>query len=101
MSTEDRKIILNEVEHCICHDRNNSYGAPEYSFARIAALWSVYTGLDLEPYEVADMLELMKIARRIDTPFHLDSYIDSAGYAVIAGELAKNEADMKAKEEEA
>ena len=34
------------------------------------------------------MMELLKIARRLTGTFNLDDYVDSVGYAAIAGELA-------------
>lgn len=88
MSEETRKNIIETVAKTIFGDRQDTYGSPEDSFGLIAHYWSIYTGLRIYPSQVADMMELLKIARRQNQRFHLDNYIDSAGYAILAGELA-------------
>lgn len=90
MSEETRKNILGKVAKTILNDRQNIYGDPEDSFQIISMYWGVYLGMAIRPDQVADMMELLKIARRQNQPFHVDNYIDSAGYAVLAGELASN-----------
>jgi len=40
------------------------------------------------PTDVAQMMVLMKIARLENSPTHMDSWIDVAGYAACGGELA-------------
>jgi hypothetical protein len=88
MSEETRKNIIEKVAKAILNDRQYIYGSPEDSFQRISMYWSLYLGIAIRPDQVADMMELLKVARRQDQPFHLDNYIDSAGYAILAGELA-------------
>lgn len=88
MSEETRKNIIEKVAKTILSDRQDTYGSPEDSFQLIAMSWSLYLGIAIRPDQVADMMELLKIARRQNQPFHLDNYIDSAGYAILAGELA-------------
>src|SRR6266851_4948692 len=44
----------------------------------------------LSATDVAPMMELLKIARRLSGAHNLDDYIDAAGYAAIAGEIAAN-----------
>lgn len=83
-----RKELLAQVEKCICHDRNDTYGPPENSFQLIANFWATYLGRPISPVQVADMMELLKIARRIGRKGHIDNYIDGAGYAIIGGELS-------------
>lgn len=91
MSEEIRKNIVEMVAKTILNDRQDTYGSPEDSFGLIAHYWSIYTGLRIYPNQVADMMELLKIARRQNQRFHLDNYIDSAGYAILAGELASRQ----------
>lgn len=43
----------------------------------------------LTPLDVANMLEAFKIARRYSGSHNLDDYIDGAGYAGCAGEIAE------------
>lgn len=88
MSKETRKNIIEKVAKTILSDRQNIYGEPEDSFYLISMYWGLYLGITIRLDQVADMMELLKIARRQDQPFHLDNYVDSAGYAILAGELA-------------
>lgn len=88
MSEETRKNIIEKVAKTILNDRQDTYGSPENSFQLIAMYWGLYLGINIRPDQVADMMELLKVARRQNQPFHLDNYIDSAGYAILAGELA-------------
>lgn len=88
MSEEIRKNIVEKVAKTILNDRQDTYGSPENSFQLIAMYWGLYLGINIRPDQVADMMELLKVARRQNQPFHLDNYIDSAGYAILAGELA-------------
>lgn len=88
MSEETRKNIIEKVAKVILSDRQDTYGSPEDSFQMISMYWSLYLGIAIRPDQVADMMELLKVARRQNQPFHLDNYIDSAGYAILAGELA-------------
>lgn len=88
MSEETRKNIIEKVAKAILSDRQDTYGSPEDSFQLIAMYWSLYLGIAIRPDQVADMMELLKVARRQNQPFHLDNYIDGAGYAILAGELA-------------
>lgn len=100
MSVTSRKQLLEAVEQCILGARQDVYGNPEDSFSIIADYWSTYLERVIRPHQVADMMELLKIARRQGQEFHLDNYIDGAGYAILAGELGAEEKvkleDMKA-----
>jgi hypothetical protein len=85
----------------ICHlaadlvggERDRTHGTKRRNFENIARLWSAYLAnrpypLPLRPDEVGDLLELMKVARRQHGAHNLDDYIDAAGYAACAGEIA-------------
>ena len=73
------------------------HGDTEKSFQMVADMWSAYlhnvllkrnNGIRVESYDVARMLEMLKIGRStFGDPFHRDNFIDSAGYAAIAGML--------------
>lgn len=82
-----REEILNAAKKCVCGGREEDYGKPEDSFGLIAELWTTYTRCDLTAKDVAVMMALLKIAR-IKTDVKSDSYVDLAGYAACAGELA-------------
>lgn len=83
--------------------RGLNYGRPEDNFLRIARLWNVHLlnrhgegfGGDttvalptLDAIDVALMMDLMKTARLENSPTHMDSWIDKAGYAACGGEIA-------------
>lgn len=83
-----RKTILDAAEKCVCHDRQDTHGRPEDSFGDIADLWTAYKGVEFDPVDVAQMMILLKIARAKGNPKHADNWIDIAGYAACAGEIA-------------
>lgn len=83
-----RKTILDAAEKCVCHDRQDTHGRPEDSFGDIADLWTAYKGVEFDPVDVAQMMVLLKIARAKGNPKHQDNWIDIAGYAACAGEIA-------------
>lgn len=83
-----RKTILDAAEKCVCHDRQDTHGRPEDSFGDIADLWAAYKRVEFDPVDVAQMMILLKVARAKGNPKHQDNWIDVAGYAACAGEIA-------------
>ena len=85
-----RKTILDAAEKCVCRDRQDTYGRPEDSFGAIADLWTAYLdiGRDITPVDVAQMMILLKVGRAKENPKHQDNWVDIAGYAACAGEIA-------------
>lgn len=83
-----RADILTAASVIITNDRAAEYGNAEDSFSRIAALWSADLGIPLGPIDVARLMVLFKMARAKGNPIHLDGWLDAAGYAALAGELA-------------
>lgn len=82
-----RAEILEQARKCVCGEREREYGRPENNFALIGKLWEAYTGMHYSAKDVAMMLALLKVAR-IKTGVKGDSYVDLAGYAACAGEIA-------------
>lgn len=87
-----RKELLEEAAKITNGERQEHYGTPENNFARIAALWNDYLGIQdpfvaLSASDVAAMMILLKIARTRSDPKHLDSWVDIAGYASCGGEI--------------
>lgn len=68
--------------------RRKAYGPPERNFDRIAALWNGYMEASsvndehrwLNAIDVCHMLDLVKLARLIESPNHEDSMRDRFGY---------------------
>lgn len=84
----NRKEILEAAAKTVCVDRQDAYGRPEDSFAKIASFWGTYLETEVSAKDVAIMMCLLKIAR-IRTGAHKDdNYIDLAGYAACGAEIA-------------
>lgn len=77
----DRKVILQLAERAI-------NGNPEDTFKMIADFWSVYLGVAITPADVAIMQGLLKVARSKHNPTNSGNYVDLAGYAACAAEVA-------------
>lgn len=84
----NRPEILEAAKKCVCGDREQDYGSPENNFRTIARLWEAYMSVHYSPVDVAVMLALLKIGRVASGGFKDDNFIDLAGYAACAGELA-------------
>ena len=91
MTEITRKSILAEAEKCVCTDRESAYGTPENNFAAIANLWNAYKPCGFTAHDVGIMLALLKIGRIASGQTKADNYIDLAGYAACAGEIAMKE----------
>ena len=86
-----REEVLQAAQQIVCADREKQYGSPEDNFAAISQYWAYYTGLDLTPLDVANMMILLKLARESSGHHKDDNYIDIAGYASCAAEIAERE----------
>lgn len=86
-----REKILNEANNVVNIGREQTYGTPENNFKFIADMWSVYLGKSIYPSDVALMMVMLKIARTKTGKFHADNFVDMAGYAACAAELAEEE----------
>lgn len=84
----DRGKILTEAQRLTLADRNKNYGKPVVNHQRIADLWSTYLESEVTASQVAICMALVKVARLMETPDHLDSFCDAAAYLAIAGEIA-------------
>ena len=89
-----RAEILEAARVCVCGEREQDYGTPEDSFSLIGKLWTAYTGVSFTPKDVAMMMALLKVAR-IKAGNKADSFVDLAGYASCAGEIAGREGKQK------
>jgi len=84
-----RPEILDKAKECVCGHREQDYGKPENNFERIAALWNAYLGAKMvDAIDVAMLLALLKVARIKTGTGTEDSFINLAGYAACAGEMA-------------
>lgn len=85
-----RKECLDKAAECVLQDRQDQYGDVEDCFKKIARLWNAYlpSTIELEPFDVACMMALLKIARIQANPKHGDSWVDLAGYAACGAGIA-------------
>lgn len=83
-----RSEILDTAKQMVCGDREEDYGTPENNFTTIAHLWSAYKNVEFSALDVAMMMALLKVAR-IKAGTKTDSFVDLAGYAACAGEIAQ------------
>ena len=87
--------ILKDAYKIINGNRQNSYGTPEDSFARISDYWNTYLKHKnlkavLTPKDVAMMMVLFKIAR-LGHSYTYDSCVDICGYTAIYDSMFDND----------
>ena len=87
-----RTDILDRAKAIVTGEREKQYGKPEDNFAIIAELWGAYTGYKFSPVDVAMMMALLKVALIKTGVGTVDSFVDLAGYAACAGEIAERNA---------
>jgi hypothetical protein len=79
-------------------DRDRQHGQKRDNFERIATVWQSYLSIRRDPkasldaVDVGHMMMLMKVARTQSGAVNADDYIDAAGYAACAGEIATQDA---------
>ena len=83
-----RSEILDTAKAMVCGQREQDYGSPENNFSVIAEFWSAYLDQDISARDVAVMMCLFKIGRIKTGTGTEDSFVDLAGYAACAGEIA-------------
>ena len=91
------KQVLETALDLIGGDRAADYGSMWENHENIARLWNGYLYNkegDLTAEDVANLMELMKIARRKSGTLKKDNYIDGAGYAAVAFECAQEQQDQ-------
>lgn len=86
-----RTDILETAIKMVNGSRDHDHGEPENNFEIIANLWSLYIGTELCSEDVAIMMILLKVARIASGKYNPDNYVDIAGYASCAGEIAEEE----------
>lgn len=88
---EASKDILQKAKEIIYGDREKTYGNPGFNLQSIADFWTVYlrrknpdVHIDaVTMTDVAQLMILLKTARLINSPSHIDSLVDQCGYAAL------------------
>lgn len=88
-SSHQERLMMEALD-IIGGARREAYGPPERNFDRIALLWSAYLAASeykrplgcegVNAVDVCHMLDLVKLARLIESPDHEDSMRDRFGY---------------------
>ena len=91
------KEALEKAAELVGGDRAEAYGDIYQNHENISMLWNgyLYNVDELRPEDVANMMELMKIARRKTGVFNEDNYVDGAGYSGVALECREKENNRK------
>jgi hypothetical protein len=87
------KAATLELATAAVADRGLNYGRPEDNFQRIADRWTAHVRncggtFKFTASNVAVMMIDVKLARLENTPSHLDSWVDLAGYAACGANIA-------------
>ena len=92
MTVITKQDLLVEASQLISGQRAEDYGTARDNFGRIASMWQVILETEqITPAQVALCMAALKICRLVNTPDHKDSWIDTAGYIALGGELATEE----------
>ena len=78
----------------IVEERGKTYGPMKENMTRTAKLWSVMLGVEVTAAQVATCLIQLKMARLVETPGHVDSVLDVAGYAAVLRECMDSADDQ-------
>jgi hypothetical protein len=71
--------------------RNATHGDVRDNMRRTGMLLSAYLEIPIHDYQVAVIMQLVKISRTQESPYLLDHWVDLLGYGSIAGSLALSE----------
>jgi hypothetical protein len=82
-----RDQTLKAAADLINGQRAKEYGDAYEMHRRIAAGWTEILGLNVEPSQVALCMVWLKISRLIETPDHLDSFVDLVAYGALGAEI--------------
>lgn len=93
--------IAAKASELVGGDRAATHGDKLKNFADIAAIWNgilqaagKLPTTPLNAHDVANLMEGMKIARRYSGSHNIDDYVDGAGYAACAGEIAERQNEL-------
>jgi hypothetical protein len=95
---QEKESILSIAQRVTTGDRRRDYDKATPNHERIAEAWNWYirsrkgANDELSPIDIAHMMILLKLARACFTPTK-DSYVDIAGYAKCASQIANFEAE--------
>ena len=91
--------ILNEANKLTSDDRQEVYGHPADDFKKVVIMARPILDADIDPtLKHALYMIQVKIARLLNTPDHIDSVVDIAGYANTYGMILEKKEQEQERE---
>lgn len=95
--------IATKAASLVGGDRHEDHGDMLTNCHSIASVWNGYLlarvvngkSRALSAEDVANMMELLKVARRLSGRANADDYVDGCGYSAMAGEIRFRQAVTK------
>lgn len=94
--------IAKQAAALVSGDRATTHGDKVANYTNVAHIWNgvlMAAGILNKPMTALDacnLMEALKIARRYSGRHNVDDYVDGAGYAACAGEIAEKLKDPNA-----
>lgn len=95
-----RDFVLNRAKELINGDRQQVYGDAATEFTKVADAWRAIFGWDTYPEQVPQAMAVLKMIRLQNSPRHVDSWIDIAGYTALGAETAHYQNEEKRNDSE-
>ena len=86
-----RSEFLQQTLDALDGPRADTYGDPLTNHTRIAELWSTVLSPPISVSQVYACMVAVKLSRLVQSPQHLDSWMDIAGYVALAAEACDEE----------
>ena len=86
--SDQRKQLLEDAAKLITQDRNRTHGDYSLEAERISDIWSAICSETIPPENVPLMMIGLKVARASAGRMNRDDFVDIAGYAALAWQLA-------------
>lgn len=86
-----RDFTLDKAKELINGDRKSVYGDAATEFGKVADAWNAIFGWNVRVEQVPQAMAVLKMIRLQNSPDHIDSWIDIAGYTALGAETALRE----------
>ena len=80
----------------ILKQRGETHGHHEDVLTKIADYWGNYLGIEINAFDVAKMMVLLKFSRaQFGSEWNTDDYLDMAGYALLGAEICIDDEELR------
>lgn len=87
-----KEKLIEQAYTVVTGERQQAYGSPKDNLTVTAAIWSAQLSRILTrpitPGEVAQLMVGLKLARLVQSPDHVDSWLDVIGWGAVGGEVS-------------